>query len=125
MFGASAESIPDRLLEGSFSSPAAENSALTTLRFSMPTKARFLILRWNRPGSINHLCGELAPTMISKSNSLAVKGGRAPNQHVRVRLHPTGLPRLLCMRAGLDDLPVIESQLPHPPQPHRVRICTR
>src|ERR1019366_988717 len=37
-------------LEGSFSSAAAENSALTTLRFSMPTKARFLILRWSRGG---------------------------------------------------------------------------
>jgi hypothetical protein len=35
-------------LEGSFSSAAAENSALMTLRFSMPTKARFLILRWSR-----------------------------------------------------------------------------
>ena len=59
------------------------------------------------------------PTMISMSNSLALQGGRAPHQQVRVRLHPTGLPRLFCMRAGLDDLPVIESQLPHPPQAHR------
>ena len=59
------------------------------------------------------------PTMISMSNSLALQGGRAPHQQVRVRLHPTGLPGLLCMRAGLDDLPVIESQLPHPLQAHR------
>ena len=40
-------------------------------------------------GSTTHLCGGLR-TMIRQSNSRATAGGRAPNQHVGDRLHPTG-----------------------------------
>src|ERR1017187_3919316 len=48
-------------LEENSSSAAAGNSALATLPVCLPIKARVLILRWNLPGSTNHLCGELAP----------------------------------------------------------------
>src|SRR5271157_110968 len=84
------------------------------------TKARVLIATMEPPlsGSTIHLCGGLR-TMISQSNSRATAVGRAPNQHVGDRRHPTGLNRLLCMRTGPADLPAGESRLPQPPQTHR------
>jgi len=58
----------------------------------MPTKLAFLIVMVEpaAAGSTNHLFGD-SRTMISKSNSLTLEGGRAPIQHVRDPLHPTGL----------------------------------
>src|ERR1051325_1199830 len=38
-----------------------------------------------------------------------------PINRAEDQLHPTGLSERLCMRTGLLHLPVVESQLPHPP----------
>src|SRR5690242_12736616 len=60
----------------------------------------------------------LQRTMITCSNSLARKGGRAPNHEVEDELHPSGLASTPCMRTGSAELSVGEFALPHPPQPY-------
>src|SRR5664280_3791715 len=73
-------------LEGSFSSAAAEISALTTLRFSMPTKARFLIAAFALVGLVEGWHSSHTPSSGQRRGEhrkgLFVRGERAQSAAV-------------------------------------------
>src|ERR1051325_2614995 len=69
-------------------------------------------LRFHQPSIRSQNCRTMI--LLFKLPDLFREAER-PINRAEDQLHPTGLSERLCMRTGLLHLPVVESQLPHPP----------